>query len=577
MKSLMEGAVMGTSGRCEAQVSDALRKEHEQLGEEAHLQAMKLAPMHVVDWAELQDSDPMLAACKKLLRTHREIPSPKRDTLLHELLGQHMEGKGCMLFRVQNSLILDKDRLYLNVTPKGEAEGVAAFVVPMDQCCVALNGVRRDAGHQGQARTLALAQERFWWPMLVEDCKAMIRGCQHCHAFKGAIPKALLCPIRAYAPLELMHVDFKSIETDMELNKPPGVKNVLVITDHFKQYAMAFVTKDQTAKTVARVLYEWFITVFGVPAKLLNDRGANFTSTLVEELCSAFGIEKCHTTSYHAQCNGQVEHFHQTLFCMLGKLTKDKKAQWKKHLLEVLQAYNSTRSVVTGYSPHYLMFGRYPRLLIDFYFPTQGAFEHSRHVPEYVDEIRHCFKEAYTEAHIQTNLKADWQKQNYDRATSTVQLVPGDAVLLKQDAFQGKRKMKDRWGDEEYEVVCQVTPDVPTYEVHDKSGNARVVHRNRLFLVASVSEPVTPLSLDVELSEVMSERSTLAELTPLECKSDSPEEMMWEALTRCLTHGMPLGWLGGILWPLPMVALSSTKSGSSTGKGLDSKNHKDCS
>ena len=112
-----------------------------------------------------------------------------------------------------------------------------------------------------------------------------------------------------------------------------------------------------------------------------------------------------------------------------------------------------------------------------------------------------------------------------------MQLVPGDTILLKQDAFQGKKKMKDRWGDEEYEVVHQVTPDVPTYEVRDRSRNARVDHRNRLFLVASVLEPVTPLSLDAELSEAMSEQSTLVELTPLECKSDSPEEMTWKALT----------------------------------------------
>ena len=326
-------------------------------------------------------------------------------------------------------------------------------------------------------------------------------------------------------------MDFTSIEMDMELNKPPGVKNVLVITDHFMQYAMAFVMKDQTAKTVARVLYEQFITIFGVPAKLLSDRGANFTSRLVRELCSAFGIQKCHTTSYHAQCNGQVECFHQMLFRILGKLTKDKKAQWEKHLPEVLQAYNSTRSAVTGYSPHYLMFGRHPQLQIDFHFPTQGAFECFCHVPEYVDEIRHHFKEAYTGAHIQTNLKADQQKQNYDRATSIVQLVPGDAILLKQDAFQGKRKMKDRWGDEEYEVIRQVAPDMPAYEVCGRSGNVRVVHQNRLFLVASVLEPVTPLSLDTELLEAMSEWSTLVELNPLECESDSPEETTWEVLT----------------------------------------------
>ena len=137
--------------------------------------------------------------------------------------------------------------------------------------------------------------------------------------------------------------------------------------------------------------------------------------------------------------------------------------------------------------------------------------------------------------------------------------------------------MKDRWGNEENKVIHQVAPDVPAYEVRNRSGNARVVHRNRLFLVASILELVTPLSLDAELSEATSKRSTLVELTSLECKSDSPEETTWEALTRCLTHGMPLGWLGGILRPLPMLALSSTESGSNTGKGLDSENHEDCS
>ena len=111
-------------------------------------------------------------------------------------------------------------------------------------------------------------------------------------------------------------------------------------------------------KLSCTILYEWFISVFGVPTKLLSDRGTNFTSALVEELCSAFGIQKCRTTAYHAQCNGQVERFHQTLFRMIGKLSTDKKAHWELHLPELLQAYNSTQSMVMGYSPHYLMFGR---------------------------------------------------------------------------------------------------------------------------------------------------------------------------------------------------------------------------
>ena len=232
--------------------------------------------------------------------------------------------------------------MYVNMTPKGETEGVLAFAIPVAQRHMGLNGVHRDASYQDQQWTLALAQERFWWPMMVEDCRARVRGCPRCQAFEGEVPRAPLCLIRVYAPLELVHLDYTSIESTMELNKPPMVKNVLVMTDHFMRYALAVVTKDQTAKTVAKVFYEHFIAIFGAPAKLLSDRGANFTSALVEELCSAFGIQKCRTTAYHAQCNGQVECFHQTLFRMIGKLSHDKKAQWEQHLLELLQAYNST-------------------------------------------------------------------------------------------------------------------------------------------------------------------------------------------------------------------------------------------
>ena len=155
----------------------------------------------------------------------------------------------------------------------------------------------------------------------------MVRGCPHCQAFEGEVPRAPLCPIQAYALLELVHLDYTSIESTMELNKPPMVKNFLMMTDHFTRYALVVVMKDQMAKMVVKVFYEHFIAVFGAPTKLLSDRGANFTSALVEELCSAFGIQKCGTTAYHAQCNGQVKRFHQMLFCMIGKLLDDKKAQ----------------------------------------------------------------------------------------------------------------------------------------------------------------------------------------------------------------------------------------------------------
>ena len=37
----------------------------------------------------------------------------------------------------------------------------------------------------------------------------------------------------------------------------------------------------------------------------------------------------------------------------------------------------------------------------------------------YIEEVRKCFKEAYTEVHLQTNSEVDWQKWYYDKVIST--------------------------------------------------------------------------------------------------------------------------------------------------------------
>ena len=110
-------------------------------------------------------------------------------------------------------------------------------------------------------------------------------------------------------------------------------------------------------KTIAKFLYGGYISIFGAPARLLSDRGTSFTSSIIEELCKILGIQRLRTTPYHPQTNGLVERSHQMLMHMIGKLGKDKKANWPLHLAEIVHAYNATQSAVTGYSPHYLMFG----------------------------------------------------------------------------------------------------------------------------------------------------------------------------------------------------------------------------
>ena len=98
--------------------------------------------MHVTNWEEAQDEDMLLATCCKWISTKKDIPPQKRDALLKTCMGEHSDSEeGKALFRVRNNLTIKKGMLYVNITPKGETEGLLAFVVPSAHRHIALNSV----------------------------------------------------------------------------------------------------------------------------------------------------------------------------------------------------------------------------------------------------------------------------------------------------------------------------------------------------------------------------------------------------------------------------------------------------
>ena len=222
--------------------------------------------------------------------------------------------------------------------PKGKNENILLFVVPKVHLVATLNGYHRDAGHQGHDHTLSLLQEYLWWLGITNHMGQYIKTCMHCLQHEGGLSKAQLHPIMATTPLDLLHVDFTSIETTLELNKSPKLANILVFQDHFIKHVLAYVIPNQTAKTIAKFLYQGYILIFGAPARLLSERDANFMSSLIDEMCKILGVKKLWTMPYHPQTNGLVERLYQTIMRMIRNLGKDKKADWQGHLAEVVHA-----------------------------------------------------------------------------------------------------------------------------------------------------------------------------------------------------------------------------------------------
>ena len=126
---------------------------------------------------------------------------------------------------------------------------------------------------------------------MAKQIRQFTKACRCCLQYEGSTPKAPLCPTVATTLLDLLHVDFTSIETMMELDKSPKVTNVLVFQDHFTKHVLAYVTPNQTAKTIAKFLYGGYISIFGALARLLSDRGTSLTSSFIEELCKILGVQ----------------------------------------------------------------------------------------------------------------------------------------------------------------------------------------------------------------------------------------------------------------------------------------------
>ena len=100
----------------------------------------------------------------------------------------------------------------------------------------------------------------------------------------------------------------------------------------------------------------------------------------------------------------------------------------------------------------------------------------TKHVDMYIASVWDRLRTTLWEAQAQSMAEAHRQKWYYNRNIGTVNLKPGNLVLVKVDAWKGKRKIKDRWEEEAWEVVHQITTDVPSYEVTNQHRRSRVLH-----------------------------------------------------------------------------------------------------
>ena len=122
---------------------------------------------------------------------------------------------------------------------------------------------------------------------------------------------------------------------------------------------------------IASNLLEHWFWIFGIPEKLLSDRGKEFRSKLMEALCILLDVERLNTTPGHPECDGQIEKAVQQMKKMIRAHVAEDQEDWGLDLSQLCFVYNISTHETTGLTPFEFMFGRDVTLSIYLLFPSR--------------------------------------------------------------------------------------------------------------------------------------------------------------------------------------------------------------
>ena len=106
---------------------------------------------------------------------------------------------------------------------------------------------------------------------MYRDIPQYVNDCPQCQVAKSPYvgpKKKQPGSIIANGLLDLLCVDFTTMDPLRD-----GKENVLVLTDAFSKFSQAFVTPNQKALTVAKIIVDKWFYIYGIPAQIHSDKG----------------------------------------------------------------------------------------------------------------------------------------------------------------------------------------------------------------------------------------------------------------------------------------------------------------
>ncbi|KAM2088669.1 hypothetical protein ACFX1T_032717 [Malus domestica] len=249
------------------------------------------------------------------------------------------------------------------------------------------------AGHFGKDKTIALMEDRFYWPSLKRDVARLLSQCRTCQLAKARKRNTGL-----YTPLPIPHAPWKDISMDFVLGLPKtsrGHDSIFVVVDRFSKMAHFLpCAKNTDASHVAKLFFQEVVRLHGLPVSIVSDRDVKFVSYFWKTLWKLFGTTLKFSSAFHPQTDGQTEVVNRSLGNLLRCLVGDKPGNWDLLLPVAEFAYNNSVNRSTGKSPFEVVHGFSPRSPVDLVAlpmaarASDSATSFAEHIRQLHDDVR---------------------------------------------------------------------------------------------------------------------------------------------------------------------------------------------
>ena len=222
------------------------------------------------------------------------------------------------------------------------------------------------AGHPGISNTWELVHEQYEGPRLREFVEQYVKGCARCQESKTNVHRSKAPLQRFDTPIEEGPFQYVSMDLITDLPKSQGFDSILMIVDQGCSKAAKFIpcTKMIDSTGVALEYLKHLVPWFGLPKRIISDCDPRFTSAFAREMCKALGIQQNLSMAFHPRTDGQTERMNAWIEQYLRPWTSGKPSAWSQLLPIAEFAHNSWKHDVACRSPHELLIGIKPQVIL---------------------------------------------------------------------------------------------------------------------------------------------------------------------------------------------------------------------